>query len=130
MKTIEEVIKENKEEQIDEGLSDVLRTGVEIALLSGIIALFVKSVKDIAQGENGFIEIVKKLREDAKIARINKKLAKNQEALSAFTVATVDQYKEKLNNEKLHEILTKILSKSELEYLTNNIEEVINNQKQ
>ena len=55
MKTIEEVIKENQEEQIDEGLSDVLRTGVEIALLSGIIALFVKSVKDIAQGENGFI---------------------------------------------------------------------------
>ena len=55
MKSINEIIQENQEEQIDEGLSDVLRTGVEIALLSGIIALFVKSVKDIAQGENGFI---------------------------------------------------------------------------
>lgn len=110
MKTIEELIKENQEEQIDEGLADVLRIGTEIALLSGVIALFVKSVKDIAQGENGMLEIISTLKKDAKVNKICKKLAKDEE------IQKILMGKENLKKDAFEEAVKSKLSEKDAKY--------------
>lgn len=79
MKSIDEIIQENQEQQIDESFAAVATIGTEIALLSGAIAVFVKSFKELTEGENGMLEIAKQLRTDAKVNRICKKLAKDEE---------------------------------------------------
>ena len=79
MKTITELINENQEEHIDESFAAVATIGAEIALLGGAVAMFVKSFKELAEGENGMLEIVKNLKKDAKVNKICKKLAKDEE---------------------------------------------------
>lgn len=81
MKSINDLINENKEEQIDEGLAEFARIGIEIALLGGVVAMFAKSFKNIAEGENGFIEVIKTLRQDAKVSKICRKLAKDNDVV-------------------------------------------------
>lgn len=84
MRTIEDFVKETEihesnEDQINENFLEFARVGIELTLLASIIALYAKSLKNIVNGENGMIEIANKLREDVKISRICKKLAKDEE---------------------------------------------------
>jgi hypothetical protein len=84
MKTIEDCVREieineSNEDQVNESFLEFARVGIELTLLASIIALYAKSLKDIVNGENGMIEIANKLREDVKISRICKKLAKDEE---------------------------------------------------
>lgn len=84
MRTIEDCVKEieiheSNEDQINENFLEFARVGIELTLLASIIALYAKSLKNIVNGENGMIEIANKLREDVKISRICKKLAKDEE---------------------------------------------------
>ena len=81
MKSISEIINENniEEQQIDESFGAALYIGVEIALLSATVALFVKSFKDIVKGENGILDVIGKLRENNQIMKLCKKLAKDDD---------------------------------------------------
>lgn len=82
MKSIEDyIVNENNNEQVNEGLAEFARVGIEIALLGGVIAMFAKSFKNIAEGENGFIEVIKTLRQDAKVSKICRKLAKDNDVV-------------------------------------------------
>lgn len=111
MKTIEEIININEsEEQVNESFAEIARIGIEIALLSGAIALFVKSFKDIANGENGMSEIIKKMREDAKLNKICKKLAKDDEIKSILTS------KENLKKDTFENAVKSKLSEKEAQY--------------
>lgn len=81
MKSISELINENKieEQQIDESFQSAMIIGVEIAVLSATIALFVKSFKEIINGENGVLDVIGKLRANNKLMKLCKKLSKDTE---------------------------------------------------
>lgn len=80
MKSIIEYVNETKnDENINESFGGFAIVATEIALLSWAVGMFIKSVKELAEGENGIIEIVRELIKDAKINKLCKKLAKDDE---------------------------------------------------
>ena len=80
MKLIIEYVNETKnDENINESFGGFAIVATEIALLSWAVGMFIKSVKELAEGENGIIEIVRELIKDAKINKLCKKLAKDDE---------------------------------------------------
>lgn len=79
MKKLTELVNENKEEIIEEAAQPIAVIGIELALLATTIGVFAKSFKDIVNGENGILEVINKLKENAKINKICKKLAKDKE---------------------------------------------------
>lgn len=87
MKSISELINENnvKDQQIDESFQSALWIAVEISILSATVALFVKSFKDIANGENGMLDVIGKLRANSRLMRICKKLAKDNDVREFLT---------------------------------------------
>lgn len=111
MKTIEDIIKEEQEQQIDESFAGFAIIATEIALLMFAIGVFAKSFKDIAKGENGMLDVAKKLLEDMKINKICKKLAKDEE-VRAFISS-----KENVKKDAFTELIKSKLPEKDADYL-------------
>ncbi len=79
MKSINEIINENKEEQINEAFDGFSVFACQMTFLILTNGLFVKSFKEVLNGENGIIEVANILLKDTKVNRICKKLAKDPE---------------------------------------------------
>lgn len=95
MKSIIEYV--NEDQQIDESFLEFATVATEIALLSWAIGIFVKSFKEIAQGENGIIDVAKELLKDAKLNKLCKKLAKDDE-VKAFISSKDNVKKDAFSN--------------------------------
>ena len=111
MKTIEDIIKEEQEQQIDESFAGFAIIATEIALLMFAIGVFAKSFKEIAKGENGMLDVAKKLLDDMKINKICKKLAKDEE-VRAFISS-----KENVKKDAFTELIKSKLPEKDAEYL-------------
>ena len=110
MKSIDEIIQENNEEQIDESLNTFLHYTIEIGMLIAMIGLFVKSIKDIKDGENGMIEVAKALFADVKVNKICKKLAKDEE------IQKILSGKENMKKDAFEEAVKAKLSEKDAKY--------------
>lgn len=110
MKSIDEIIQENQEEQIDESLNSFLHYTVEIGMLVAMIGLFVKSIKDIKNGESDIFEIAKMLYNDAKVNKICRKLAKDDDIKAILTG------KENMKKDAFEEAVKSKLSEKDAKY--------------
>ena len=113
MKSIIEYVNESEEQQIDESLNVFAHYAVELGMCVAMIGLFVKSIKDIANGENDMFEIAKALYNDNKINRICKKLAKDEE------IKTILAGKENMKKDAFEEAVKSKLSEKDAQYLMN-----------
>ena len=111
MKTIEDIIKEEQEQQIDESFAGFAIIAAEISLLVFAIGVFAKSFKEIAKGENGMLDVAKKHLEDVKINKICKKLAKDEE-VRAFISS-----KENVKKDAFTELIKSKLPEKDADYL-------------
>lgn len=119
MKNLTELVNENKEEIIEEAGQSIAVIGIELALLATTIGVFVKSFKDIANGENGIIEIINKLKENVRINKICKKLSKDKEVRDFL--ATDDKNKK----DEWENIIKSKLNKKEANDLLNITKEMV-----
>lgn len=111
MKTIEDyILEESQEEQVDESLNVFAHYAIELGMCVAMIGLFVKSVKDIAQGENGMIEVAKALYSDVKVNKLCKKLAKDEE------IKTILAGKENMKKDAFETAVKSKLSEKDAQY--------------
>ena len=111
MKSITEYVNEDEQmTQIDESFGGFALIATEIALLSWAVGVFIKSFKDLAEGENGIIEVVKELLKDVKLTKLCKKLAKDDE-VKAFISS-----KENVKKDAFTELIKSKLSEKDADY--------------
>lgn len=111
MKSIIEYVNEDKEQQIDEAFDGFSLFAGQMTFLILTIGLFVKSFKDILEGENGIIEVANVLIKDAKVNRICKKLSKDPDVQQFISK------KENVKKDTFSELIKSKLPEKDSQYL-------------